>query len=442
MAKNFHPLPEAIDGADWRVTGSPFSASVDLRDRIMFVPLDGSPQALFLRSHEMAHAAITPCLAPGKVAAENGCTEVAIQVCEDARVHWFLERAGIDRSAGGLTDDEVRAQVSKLATDPAALGAALVSTFSIGDHRRILDAVESVAAAAADGTLKIPPGAPAPMSPEMVSHVVSAANAVVRRVRSVPTGRRKHHPAASTRGFVKNTIPAARLFDALFGGGALEEMREGTGEGRKVGELLSWSSDADVPWGKLRDVVTLPMAFPRIVGRRSGRGTTHRDEGAMPNAVHRWAVDGRIFRRWRPAPGGTVLIDTSGSMHLGADDLRDIVLAAPASTVAMYSGRTSSGTITIVARRGKVADQTAIERAKARAGGGNVIDGPALEWLARQPAPRLWVCDGVVTGVGDRPSKALVLDAFGIARRAGIVRVEKASTVAATIAGMQRRALR
>jgi hypothetical protein len=210
-------------------------------------------------------------------------------------------------------------------------------------------------------------------------------------------------------------------------------------EGDKLRHLFGDASSSIHEWGVVKSIDKLPVLTPRQAGKRHGRGRTFRDEGAMPNAVHRWAVDGRIFKRWRPAPGGTVLVDMSGSMSLSADDLREIVLAAPAATVAIYSGRQTSGRITIVARLGKVASERDMDRARAKSGGGNVIDGPALRWLAGQPGPRVWVSDGYVTGKNDRFAKNLVAEAFAIVKRCGIHRVGRADKVAGMIADLNRR---
>jgi hypothetical protein len=60
---------------------------------------------------------------------------------------------------------------------------------------------------------------------------------------------------------------------------------------------------------------------------------------------------------------------------------------------------------------------------------GNVVDGPALRWLARQPEPRIWISDGHVTGIADQPSSDLAVDAIHICRKARITRAEKTDIV-------------
>jgi hypothetical protein len=59
-------------------------------------------------------------------------------------------------------------------------------------------------------------------------------------------------------------------------------------------------------------------------------------------------------------------------------------------------------------------------------GHGNVVDEPALRWLARQRAPRYWVSDGGVSGVGDRSSAGVQRRCAEICRVAEIRRFPSA----------------
>jgi len=60
-------------------------------------------------------------------------------------------------------------------------------------------------------------------------------------------------------------------------------------------------------------------------------------------------------------------------------------------------------------------------------GGGNIVDLPALKWLARQAAPRVWISDGHVTGCGDISTAAIEKRCKEICAEAGIVRVPDAA---------------
>ncbi|NOT29441.1 MAG: hypothetical protein HOP15_03225 [Planctomycetes bacterium] len=67
-------------------------------------------------------------------------------------------------------------------------------------------------------------------------------------------------------------------------------------------------------------------------------------------------------------------------------------------------------------------------------GRGNIIDEPALAWLAQQETPRLWISDGGVTGVGDTASAPLQQRCQEIVRRARIQRVKTVEEAAACLA--------
>jgi hypothetical protein len=117
-----------------------------------------------------------------------------------------------------------------------------------------------------------------------------------------------------------------------------------------------------------------------------------------------------------------VLIDASGSMHLETAHLREILAAAPAATVAMYSGDDTTGAVTIIARNGRMSTDLQIAERRYEVGRGNIVDGPALEWLAEQQEPRTWICDGLVTGEYDRNTLNLKLEAAIIQRKGRITR--------------------
>ena len=65
--------------------------------------------------------------------------------------------------------------------------------------------------------------------------------------------------------------------------------------------------------------------------------------------------NGLFARRVRQKPGGTVLIDASGSMGASRENLRKLCELIPTATVAYYSGtdRNGKGILTIYAYKGK-----------------------------------------------------------------------------------------
>ena len=70
----------------------------------------------------------------------------------------------------------------------------------------------------------------------------------------------------------------------------------------------------------------------------------------------------------------------------------------PAVNIAMYNGSGYTGDLRIIAKNGLRADDVYLNK---HSGRGNVIDGPALRWLAEQPARRIWVSDMQVFGRND-----------------------------------------
>jgi len=187
----------------------------------------------------------------------------------------------------------------------------------------------------------------------------------------------------------------------------------------------------DCPSGEMRVVVAaLPHSTPNPRGAARGRGRAT-SEGSHVRYLHRWPLDRAIFRRRAHVRGGTVLVDTSGSMSLDAAGVDSILMASSgAALVAMYSGTDQAGELRIVAQGGRRADAKDL----VPFGRGNIVDEPALEWLARQSGPRLWISDGGVTGVGDTTSAALQRRCKEIVERACIRRVKTVAEAAAFLA--------
>jgi hypothetical protein len=205
-------------------------------------------------------------------------------------------------------------------------------------------------------------------------------------------------------------------------------VRSGTpvrAEGAGSPPTLDAKSEPD--WGGLR-IVEFPRPL-RLAPRVAGRRWRAAEEGTLLGDPSRFYRDGRGWRerRRRRHAGGTVLIDCSGSMSLTPEALEDLVAANPAALIATYSGDEGrqSGRLHIVARGGRRVRPQHLRPP----GLHNVCDGPALEWLGRQPPPRIWVSDGGVTGRGEVSTPALLADAAAIADRHRIRRVETADAL-------------
>ena len=394
------PIPEALDGNKWDVRNG--SGSCDTVSRVMRVPLGGSDADRFIRNHEMAHAKITPRISPIKQCKKHGVSIDAIQVCEDLRVHHYLEHAHIDR-CGSFSQVEMDELVKRKLGNDRMLAMALVACRVTDDWDR---AVESMSSQVEPSRLQ-----------QILENVILIDQTLQR-------GRGIHRPI----GFKNCTAPAAQLFDSLFpeAGPADVHIPMGT----IVREASRRKGNAQ--WGEM-EIKTLPTTLSRRIPSMS-RTKTYRDEGTNLSAVYRLPIDGRVFSRYRAHKGGTVLIDGSGSMRLSSEELLKIVTTAPAATIAIYSGRRTSGTLTIVGRKGMVATEEGLASAR-QSGTGNIVDGPALQWLSKQNAPRLWVSDGLVTGQHDTASINLAVECQNLCHRAGIKRVEKSDAVCDLLKG-------
>jgi hypothetical protein len=120
-------------------------------------------------------------------------------------------------------------------------------------------------------------------------------------------------------------------------------------------------------------------------------------------ALRRPVLPQRIFMKRRPVqPGGAIIIDASGSMRLGADDIIAIIDNAPMATVALYSGNDNEyapvGTIFVVSKDGFRRDRDSVVAYVNGRMHGNSIDLEAIEWLLQQGGPRTMVTDKVFCG--------------------------------------------
>lgn len=165
---------------------------------------------------------------------------------------------------------------------------------------------------------------------------------------------------------------------------------------------------------------------PWKIQRGKARAT---EEGIIPQKFERIASDQRIYVHKLRVPSVSVLIDASGSMALDADDIREIIDLLPGSTIASYAGYDhdpSDGApaeLWILADNGKIIDLSNRENLRPWHLGGNGVDMPALQWLAEQPGPRLWISDGQAI-CPNIPMRTAKEECYAFAHLAGIERVD------------------
>lgn len=416
-------LPEAIDGGAWIHKPDGGMGRVDLVNRTFTAPIDDSPESRFVRLHELAHTALTPSQAPDRLAKKHGVSIDALQVCEDARIQRHLSRRFRTSQMSALTSPELAEMVSSTLryNQRAKLMLLAVAALHTRTHNEL-------------AALRNHPDG-APFNADELRQITRAVD--VSKKINTELDTRTGKP------LFRHTIAAARRLDSFLGVAAAEESApvsrdgdEGESEEFISAPRTSRRSAVDTDESGTMTIKRAPLT--KTAGRnKAGNTPRASDSGAIPRHMHRYATDGRIFGIKRPAAGGTILIDASGSMELPSEEIAALLDIAPAATVAMYSGHAESGFLTIIGERGKIAAPLAIDQARDLAGFGNIIDLPALEWLAKQPAPRLWVCDGVVTGVHDQTASEVLENHCRVAAIRG--RIRRVRTLAAAAQALKER---
>jgi hypothetical protein len=378
MARRSYPLPAAIDPGEWTIRED-LQARVQLNTRQMYVPLAQHAQAAAIRAHELAHVAFTPKRISAKKT--RGIEESSIQAVEDYRVNSLARTKGVSFDAGCpeaiLLGALERAKL--YGRDKINVGLALAS-FRADEAVRFLDSA---------------------IDPEKARRIYNDVSSIMRR------GKKKWSFDATCR--------AARYLDSAYpDSGPGSETDRGKPGKAQYGQAFD-GKGLSSGWGKMS------VERPELRQPKRTRAVRVSDSGSVLRAPHRLTSDQRIFRACLRAPmRGTVLIDASGSMHLSTNDVARIAREIPAGTVAAYSGTGDRGIVRILAHRGKLAADVQCDFSDY---GGNIVDGPALQWLGQQPMPRLWVCDGLVTGKGDTQYAHLTAEAEVLKRRYQIKRI-------------------
>lgn len=184
-------------------------------------------------------------------------------------------------------------------------------------------------------------------------------------------------------------------------------------------------------WGKM--TIIEPPRTIRLIDRHGKEWRLTEDPGPILRPTNwRPPMSRKVFGRKRRRTGGVILIDASGSMGWAQRHLVKLCMALPYATVAMYSGEDGTGNLGIVAKDGWRVNKLDLMAIIAAMPGGNVVDGPALDWAVRQcraraqNEPRIWLSDAGVTGCGDSQSNENLRSyCLALCRAKGFVRMEK-----------------
>jgi len=193
----------------------------------------------------------------------------------------------------------------------------------------------------------------------------------------------------------------------------MEELQYHTKEG------LNRKSNDTAKWAKM-DIIK-PKLVERLPVKLQSTARKKSDRGVAPKSMHRYTTDKKIFSNKTKRDGGTVLIDASGSMDFTEEDIKELVYTLPASTVAMYCGDDHHdidytywkdtddkplGHLYILAENGRYVGDIPDHPVQ------NLCDGPAFDWLGKQPEPRIVVTDMQVSGIRETSSGFTTTD-FG-----------------------------
>ncbi|MEM7410156.1 MAG: hypothetical protein AAF430_07985 [Myxococcota bacterium] len=369
------------------------------------------PAFRYVTLHELAHVKWSPDAFP-----ELDFDPRVYQAVEDARINLGLAALGhaLDIDADG------RATVRRLVEDDLERGdvGAVVLRAVAGLGIAGDDDIEGWLAERGDACL--------PLVREVLGVVrKSLRKGALRRGSPVASPKRAIRLARelarelARRNALPQGDPRTMGIGCVFGGCVHADEEEALA----VDALLDGDLDADptlVPSGALT-VTEAPLPLrARNPKSSDGRRWQRATEGSVLRYPHRLAMDQAVFRRPVRRHGGTVLIDASGSMRFRTGDLARLVDRAPGATlVAVYAGDGAAGELRVVARGGRRAADEDLRLGL----GGNVVDVPSLEWLAKQPGPRIHVSDGRATGQHDRGTAGLRRHCDAIRRRAQIRRV-------------------
>ena len=441
-------MPEAITGTPWIVIPQPQNAVVngatDVKGNKMSLPDAGAPNERFVRLHELGHAKFTPSEAnPTKLASRYKCKEVDIQVVEDMRIHSLLAFCAKGHNTlSPLLDKDVQPHSQ---AHYANQGANMADySMSPKDHLEVITLMAMQhhvtygdmpiqqhgllthryreALSCYEAKMMMDPNAPKGMNGHLDT-IIRMSNNIIGQVAKQLAGKR--HGSKKLRDF-KNTCKAAQLLRKLLSelGETLPEEWGEEYDSDMASKSMVCSSATDGQWGELVSIDTLNLSVPHRPKEQPIKTRQAVPMGARLGHIRRLITDGRAFSRTRKLPlnGGTVLIDASGSMEMPTADIMRYLDNAPSSTIAMYSANPRKGKITIIAKNGRLATERDIQNQREIVGGGNIIDGPALDWLAKQAEPRIWICDGYVTGINDKEHNNLSREAMIKAKRGKIKR--------------------
>jgi hypothetical protein len=430
------PYPEAFpldenNLTSWQVRPllpfqSPFT---DTEHRIIAAPAASTAEAYVQRMRQLLKARFSPARNFSKIARKMEVSLEALEAAESCRLHSILEHLANDGPGLARGYDIVSSTITIPEIDVSAWRAeyvkhprqtlnmllqAYVAHMGTVDGEHIKELLHTIVLPApADGRI-FTDKEEAILSQrrqdldDLITRVRHAAHTLMKR--RIPSFQATRRLAKLIHACFAIPPPLPRPSDAPSERGEhmlTEAEQRAAGDLRVPGEPpeADFHADRQGWWGEM-EIEDVPLTED-IAIRRAMRTQRHADAGVTIGSIERIATDQHIFKEVHLVNKGTVLIDTSGSMSLEPDQVYELATQCPAVTVAVYCGSGSGGVLRIVCHRGHIALNPRDYHPEL---GGNIIDGPALDWLATQESPRIWVSDGLVTGVDDRFCENLLIE--------------------------------
>jgi hypothetical protein len=458
-----YPYPEIVTGEKWEVIGTVNNSpdgSTDNLNRQMTVPLDrectecGINHSRMIRRHELGHAKWSP-KTMGKL--KPGVRAEAVHVLEEVRVNHLLYENKLALSEPSKCLDTIQQETMKLVYESGIAEIMLMglasrwkvpdndterkyASYKFNDEWVVMSACFNMIYS--DDTVTdyrkeqiryaerivtrfyqsiTNHGYGQTISYRKVQKYAEQLSLILDMFRDKPEHDEVYKPKP------KHTAPGmdegegeAQKSNEL-GGGSLEQRTRDD-----ISQLLYRSSQGTGRWGEM--FTHQPPLSVNLQSRlKNGRAYRPSDFGYNPKYINRYCIDKKIFKQKMTALGGTILIDASGSMSFDGQDILEVMQQLPAVTIAMYNGKGNTGDLRIIAKNGKRVTEKYLDD---HSGFGNVVDGPALEWLGTQPARRIWVSDMHVFGAhGDTAGFNLMADVNKLIRKYNIINLKNIEEV-------------
>lgn len=439
-----------IDYGRWDIHGCEAVAGIphtEVASRSMFAPLYDDELSRHIRAHEMFHAKVSPTAKQMEKIwrKRNYATDKALIACEELRVNTLLQVAGFEpeRYLKGGSERFDGENISKHGDFNNAVLCAVAYRRTAG-WQDFLDGVKIHKPEWVEALEKF-----TKQACSYLDEIVEKSEGRNRLLKLHATGSKADENGFGYTEHLAKWIQT--ILDASQQDTAGQPSKELTPEQiKKLKNSLdklgkedreqqgSWyrgnipkKGSADM-WGELR--VSKPILDKSVMGA-IGRKKIASQTGKNPRRISRLLSDPerRIFDRTVKGAGGVVLIDTSGSMSLSADQVKQMVSHAPSALVAMYSGGAykPKPNLWLIANKGRMCSKMPTPN------GGNEVDGEALRWAIKQRqrinSPIIWVSDGCVTGKRDTTNDDLVMDCVKLCKQHGIYVVPDAPTAIALL---------